>query len=136
MTTFPADRLVPDPGALALTDAEADAVLEIAFVTIAADFEVHPDERAAFGAIASRVRAPQSFACIQCGAPLSTPQDPNAMSVACAYCRRDNPLPAHILAFRQHQLREAQAAEMRARAMHQSEVAAKSGRRIALWIAL
>jgi tellurite resistance protein len=54
---FPAESLVPAPGALTLTDAEIDAVLEIAFVTITADREIHPDERAAFSAVASRVRA-------------------------------------------------------------------------------
>jgi hypothetical protein len=64
------------------------------------------------------------------------PQDAFAMSVRCDYCTRENPLPAEILALRQRQQREAQAAHQAAQIFQEQQQTVKTGRRIGLWITL
>jgi hypothetical protein len=76
------------------------------------------------------------FSCVQCGAPLTVPPDPHAMAAACPYCKRENPLPPHVLAHRQQQIRDAQSAQVRMQAMQHHQAAVKSSRRLGLWITL
>jgi len=56
--------------------------------------------------------------------------------VRCDYCNRENPLPPDVVAQRQRQVREVQAANQAARIYQDQQQVAKSTRRIGLWITL
>src|SRR6202008_4337695 len=111
-------------------------------------FDIAPETdkytRCAAGSLAShgplgdngRVVSTAPFQCLQCGANLALPQDPLAFTVRCDYCKRENPLPPDVVAQRQRQAREAQAAQQAARIYQDQQQVAKTGRPVGMWIAI